>query len=566
MNKYIKILTLSAGIIGATSPLALNKNDTNVKNNLYESVAQLDLFSAVKAKTDKLSKVQYNITINPSDTDVKFVSSTEDGEQDLSNEEAINYLSENLDETVTQYEQLKTSLSNAIKDTMDYLDKCNNNEVELDNEQKLQIKERYNTIKYLAETLEDLSEDVMCCIDGCEEDDDSDIAAGKYISAINSLEERIIMLQNAINELYQPLGHSYRFPSYIYGFRYNYPNMDDISTTDDITDSTDKDNSEQSTDNELNIDNPDGQDSIDNELNSENEDTSNTQPVENSDNNSDSLDNPEEVLEKTGSDDKDGEDTANSDKPTTFGLKSNIDTYGPSNKRNIDTFFNTALLDDRYGYGHNNGYYGYGMPYGNGYPNGFGYNGNMNGYGYNSNSINRNTLEQEVNAPVEVKSEEDSSKQKNNSNSETKIKDSSIPDTIKKERAKNIDTYTQTTIQSNINTMGESKISKFFKEKFNNLRDKVKNRKHHGDSNIEDEYSTNNSNSSSQSNSNEEVLSNLVDPQTNSNETNPLNSESQPDGLQDVTDLNNAIDDINNKINPNLDDMKIEKEIMPDAH
>ena len=44
-------------------------------------------------------------------------------------------------------------------------------------------------------------------------------------------------------------------------------------------------------------------------------------------------------------------------------------------------------------------------------------------------------------------------------------------------RAKNVDTYKDVTVQSNVNTMGESKISKFFKQKFNNMKNKVKNQK-----------------------------------------------------------------------------------------
>ncbi|MBQ3502866.1 MAG: hypothetical protein IJA72_04315, partial [Clostridia bacterium] len=118
--------------------------------------------------------------------------------------------------------------------------------------------------------------------------------------------------------------------------------------------------------------------------------------------------------------------------------------------------------NNMYGAGYNPYIYGggYGMPYGH-YGNPYGMS------GINSNIINRKNIETEHSyAPTNG----------NVATNETETNSNNIekPKKVRAKRAKNIDTYAGVTVQSNINTMGESKISKFFKEKFNNLRNKVR--------------------------------------------------------------------------------------------
>ena len=454
MNKYLKILMLSGGVVGAIAPTAFKVGpDTNRDiSNIYENVEKIQNI------IPKMSKINYKLDIDATtDKNVQFISTDDDGnETELSQEETITYLDSTLQQTNIEYEQLKTTLHKAIQDTMHYLDKYKNGETELTNEQKLYIKEHSNSIKYLAETLEDLSEEVICAIDGCEECDYDDMT-GKYITAINDLEARIQALQHSLNSLQlisnitNPLfyaGYSYTPNHIVYGLRFAKP-------TDDAKQDL-NDNENNTIQNE--------QANIDNDETDLGKDT-----INNTDTQEDKEDEITEVEESTSTDNN--ENTENS-KPTTFGLKSNIDTYAPT-RRNIDTFFNTALYNNEYGYGGGynvpygyGGGYGYGMPYGMGYGNPYGMS------GYNSNLINREMLKKgSNNTPVNA------TLNTSTDNETDVIQESSTRKKLHAKRAKNIDTYTGVTVQSNINSMGESKISNFLKEKFHKVRNKVRKQK-----------------------------------------------------------------------------------------
>lgn len=535
MNKYLKILMLSGGLVGAIAPTAINMDKTKSYDDLgtiYEQVEKMqetlprlsrinyklniDLdenIDSYKNETTDLNALQDETIENNTNTDnntatvetintetdntenmanntlsnneianndnnssnnknvdnanneniannsvITFTTTDNDGnETTLTKEETLTYLSETLNQTNIEYEQLKSTLSQAIKDTMDYLDAYKNGETTLTNEQKIYIKEHTNSIKFLAETLEDLSEDVLCCIDGCDncdEEDEFEVTTSQYLSTINNLEERINALNNAIASLQfvNNIGNPFFFHNYAY--RHNDSAIQDSET--EINDTNNDNINDEKTDtndtenNILEVDDENGDNTGENT----------TLSVENTQSTQD-----DKVIENNNSNTAD-------DKPTTFGLKSNVDTYAPT-KRNIDTFFNTALYNNEYmngnayGYGTPYGYgggYGYGMPYGAGYGNPYG------GMGLNSNIVNREVLEPQ---------NENHETYNANANIEqqTQTEDTKQPKKRHTKRAKNIDTYTGTTIQSNINTMGESKISRFFKEKFNNLRNKVRQQK-----------------------------------------------------------------------------------------
>jgi len=542
MNKYLKILALSGGVLSSIAPTAIkvgNKPNNDI-NSVYQNVEKIQNI------LPKLSRINYRLDINGlQDENVKFSTINEDGNDvDLSKDETINYLSETLNQVNLEYEQLREYLSNAIKDSMDYLDKYKSGEIELTNEQKIYIKEHSNSIKYLAETLEDLNEDIICIIDGCEdcEDCDFDETANRYISSIKDLETRIDALQNSINSLqlitnisnpYFYAGYSYTPNNVVYGFKYSKfkaPNIEDSDSNnanitndnnEDISkDNINQDNSHESTDivkdnsdniidttqedNSSNIAN----DTLDNtaEQNTVIENNSNTEELEESDNTSNTETNQgsKEI------------------KPTTFGLKSNIDTYAPT-KRNIDTFFNTALYDNEYGYGGGYGMpYGYGMQYGGGYAMPYGGYGNPYMNGYNSNLINREAIKKSDNTPVNANLNTTPNIE-DDSNIETENK-TSKPKKIRAKRAKNIDTYTGTTVQSNINSMGESKLSSFLKEKITNIRNKIRNKK------------------KSQPNKDIENFEDKID-ETVIEETNIKNVDTYKDETENVNaDTNNSVD------------------------
>lgn len=452
MNKYLKILALTGGALGCIAPTALRFDSPNSCNDLVDMYECVSNLQPIQFKLPQINR-KLNITTSTSEgeNDVTFTTHTEDGEeQELNNDETLTYLNSTLEQVNSEYEHLRETLTKAIKETMDYLDKAKEND-SLTNEQKIYIKEHANSIKFLAETLENLSEDVLCCVDGIECDDcDTEEMTAEYLKIINGLEERINVLQNSLNSLqlingianpYFNRPHNCSPNTIIYGLKYGKrPSI--------------------KADSDLDI----NQDNVVNEVNEQdNEDTAVESNQSGQDGNEmDEQDSIEENAE---------------DNYKTFNLKSNIDTYAPT-KRNIDTFFNTALLDDEYGYGNMYGY-GYGMPYGNMMYNGYGNPyGNM-AYGeYNSNLVNRKVLEDnqtqipQTSANVE-KPEETPMADTNKARDKFK-------------RVSNIDTYSGTTIKSNINSMGESKISRFIKDKFNSMKNKVRNKRQQTEDKMKD--------------------------------------------------------------------------------
>ena len=600
MNKYLKMLMLSGGLVGAIAPTAIDFEQKDTNTDLGYIYTQVE---RMQDALPRLSRIDYKLnidlddpvdnatnqeTINPinedtsvddnfetstsnkfidteainnenidntdnnnknintnnpinntadnSSANVTFSTTDENGNvSDLTNSETLNYLNQTLNQTNIEYENLKTNLTNAIKETMDYLEAYKNGEQTLTNEQKIYIKEHSYSIKFLAETLEDLSEEVICAIDckDCEEcDEDFDITAGKYLTTINELETRIQTLQNAISSLQFINNISNPF------FNRGYHIMYDFNHNNEYTDTEDG--------------------SIEVEENSTNESMADleTDNENNNTNNEDISTDTNNVTENTNQANI-GDSTETDEKPTTFGLQSNIDTYAPT-KRNIDTFFNTARLNDDYMYG---GGYGYGMPYGfggnyggygNPYSSGFG-----NPYarnGFNSNMVNRATLENSQNNLT------DSSNNFANIENNTDNNNSSIekPKRFRAKRAKNVDTYSGVTIKSNINTMGESKISKFFKEKFNNLRNKVKNQKEELQNN--NQFENNNevvNQDNSNNNQNEENIASALQQEIN-NQINQTNNIENKKGPQDNGTANTSSDNnlniLNNTPN-NIDNM-----------
>ncbi len=469
MNKYLKVFALSSSVLGAIGITAINPtNETSSDlNNIYDNIEKM------QESVPRLSRINYVLDVNPVQAEnVEFATIDDAGvESELSNQEVINYLNQTLEETNVEYEQLRQTLIDAIQDTMENLEQYKDGTNELSNEQKIYIKEHANSIKYLAETLEDLSEDVLCCIDGCEDCEDETCfneATSMYLTTINNLEQRIQTLENALHSLQVINGIS--SPNF-YGYGC-YPNFIMYGIHSQIDGSNDIDDTQS----EQNEESMESDETISEESNIE-DDNQEAINEENTTNDTSSSDGLVEIENDTNSlaSVYNTKQSAEEEKPTTFGLKSNIDTYAPT-KRNIDTFFNTALANNEYnnmygggygpyGYGFGGGY-GYGMPYGH-------YNNPYGMSGLNSNIINRSVLDsQQPTTPANASLTEVNEQTNNEPNKQS---DSTKKFRIK--RAKNIDSYAAATVQSNVNTMGESKISNFFKQKFNNLRKKIRNQK-----------------------------------------------------------------------------------------
>ena len=556
MNKYLKILALSGGLMASIAPTAI-KIDNQANNDLGQIQESVEKMQNIMPK---LSRINYKLNIdldttNSTNSDnsltgntndnVTFSTSDDDGnETELNKQETINYLNQTFEQANSEYEQLKATLTTAIKDTMDYLESYKNGETTLTNEQKIYIKEHTNSIKFLAETLEDLSEDVICAIDCKDCDEDSfEETTSQYLTAINDLEHRIQTLHNTISSLQfiNNISNPYfvagsRFaPNHIYGFDYSSQNDNNTETQNNNV----HNQTNQPIDNNLNID-EDGAVEVEDDQNTIDEkDENNSDMVADNQNSTDT----ETDNTNTDNNSDNNEELANNNQaPTTFGLKSNIDTYAPT-KRNIDTFFNTALQNNEYMYG---GGYGYGMPYGyGGYGMPYGYGGYNMGYGagfnnpyqeLNSNLVNREVLENRQNTTNPIANIDNESNSNNNDNVEK-------PKKIRVKRAKNIDSYTGTTVESNINTMGESKISSFIKEKFNNLKNKVKNKKNGAQNELPSQENTQNTDiENNMTNAIENDVVNNTD--TNTSNNNAVSSENLSlfDNLPNNTDTMNNID------------------------
>ncbi len=474
MNKYLKILTLSGGLLGAFTPsiMSLNSDINNNLNSMCESVQNIN------ASTYNLSK---NLRVGLSNQQTR---SSLDEQTQISQEETINYLDNSLNEANTEYENLRKTLIDAINQTTEYLKNCEENSEELTDEQKLYIKEQSNTIKYLASTLTSLNQEVIKCMDGCENCEDYDKLTNMYIFAIRNLERQIQALQNSLMTI-QTINGAFIFNEQgfdnnevVYGLHFGRipyaPPKSDIEE-DDTNNATDNNVAQDSeiTDNELNNDDTINTDEEDeNILQTTKEDLDNTEDSKTSKSNK-SNDNssahisPMDELEEVDSESDNNtestdEDGTNIDTMNNFGIKPNIDTYGPTNK-NIDTFFNTALIDNDFMYGGGGMHYGgYGMPYGQA---GYGYYNNGYNQTYNRMNSNYNMMDHGFNTPSHELNNKDNNSLPTN------------PKNKKMKRSKNVDTYTETTIEPNINTMGKSRLSDFLKDKFSNIRNKIKSHK-----------------------------------------------------------------------------------------
>lgn len=292
-------------------------------------------------------------------------------------------LTDDMENCCEDFTELKQNLTDAIVETQNLIKKVNSKEIELTNEQKLLIAEQSKQLKDLGRKLSSVTTELSISLSDLGDllnKGDFDGLSLKYLIVLDNLINGNEMLENGlhslnlINSMFNagapiPPNNTGRI---LYGFRKNNepPIVKDylIDKNGNITE-----NQEQN----------------------ENKESENSQ------------------TEKNG----------NIDSFQTNKLEANIDTYR-NNNSNVDTFFNTALLDNEFMYGNGGGMMGNGLMYGYG---------NMNGFNQNGNNFNQQNFQNETNSSV--------NNNQNTQYNEASQNNQDAKKTKKKKLAKNIDTY-----------------------------------------------------------------------------------------------------------------------------
>lgn len=563
MNKILKILTMS----GLASTLALTNNQMKVEEcpecENIDSMVETAVDSTTENENSNVhltDTAQQNIEISSIETypsvderpvviDDDFLhdndqnlsdnnqenNDTTDNNQNSENS-TINQEKYTYDDYFACYESLKMKLTEAIECNQKYAVKCENCN-DLTDEEKEKLITNYNELKELIEALEDNNDNVLCNISGenCDNEIDDEV-----MEILNQLKQRIMMIQNAMYSMPKLDGQNPSIAFYsnpyhnIYGYYYRY------YPTQPITNSEIDENSN----NPINEDN--------NQVNDEN----NTLNQKN-----DSAENSSEENKSK---------RRNIDTYAKLRRPSNIDTYGPQ-YRNIDTFFNTALIDDNmFDYNSENfgGYGNYGMGYmGNPYMYGGkvnGYNGSNGGY-YNPNYQSTpipNTNEGDMNNQ-NLRNENNNQNINHNQNNVTikpnkqlKVEAETEDSTEEKKFrfGKNIDTYNEQTLQGNVNTMGGKKVTEYVKDMFKKYFGKKKN-------NDEKTIKTEEQNVQQNEQQNNQIsqieINNYVDNFIDKNKNNPIKDYTPNSSIQDNKKIQN-IDDNNNTKNKSKNIKKVE--------
>ncbi len=371
MKKILPILSIigaSALIVGvSTAPKSEKKeNFINYFNSFKEDVED---FSKVDTQMTSTALNKYKMTL---DTELKEINLDETENTGALNDETntektdnVNFekekevspavedtivreqistlytLSSDIEDSCDDFCELKENLTNAIVETQKLIDKVQQKELELSNEQRLFITEQAQQLKNLGRQLSSSTTELSLSLSDlhtlmASNNQDIDKLSMKYLVVLDNLVNGNEMLQSGLetvtlmNQMFNM--NTNTLPSnnrgrILYGFQQNNnpPIIKDyyINENNELVDNTNKENTD---------------------ITEKNETGNETESVS-----------------------KNGVDTYKNNK-----LRSNIDTYHNTNlPHNVDTFFNTALLDNEFMYGNgygNNGYYG-ANPYMQGYAN-----------------------------------------------------------------------------------------------------------------------------------------------------------------------------------------------------
>ncbi len=228
-------------------------------------------------------------------------------------------LSDDIENSCGDFCELKEKITNAIIETQSLINKVQNNELDLTYEQKMFISEQSNQLKNIGNELSKVTNELSINLSELseifkDENGNIDALSLKYFLILNNLTCGNNMLENSlyslnmINSLFNLKGSvpPNNYARVLYGFKNNNnpPVIKDFTIAEDGS-----------------------------------------------------------IVDNLNQEENDQEETKSVNKQTKF--KSNIDTYG-NKLNNIDTFFNTALLDNEFMYG-NGGMMGGFMPYANAY-------------------------------------------------------------------------------------------------------------------------------------------------------------------------------------------------------
>ncbi len=276
-------------------------------------------------------------------------------------------LSADINDCCEDFTTLKQNLTNAIIETQNLIEKVNSKEIELTNEQKLLIIEQSKQLKDLGRKLSSITTELSISLSDINNlmlnNENLDSLSLKYLIVLDNLVNGNEMLENGlhslnlINNLFNtttplPPNNTGRI---LYGFRRN--NEEPI---------------------------------IKDYLIDQNGNITENQQNQSDNNANENADNESEVAKSTNNtnaaNDTNKENKKNIDTMQNSKLNTNIDSYRNHNQ-NIDSFFNTALLDNEFMYG--NGYNAYGAGMNNGLGNGLIYGNAINeNMPLNNNAMN----------------------------------------------------------------------------------------------------------------------------------------------------------------------------------
>lgn len=541
MNKILRVLTIS----GIVSALALANNQIETKNcperKKFDYLAETTFDhqadtqdNGIYLTTDTNKEVLNNITLhsnydtnpiasnnedeeatdnlisqtdnNQDNTSSNIVTSNDDNNTIQSNQTKYSY-----DDYFACYESVKSKLAEAIECNQKYAticENCNN----LTEEERKKLETNYLQLKQLIDTLEVNNDNVLRNITDKKLENEID---DEIMQILNMMEQRIVTIQNAINSInfneQNPNFVYYTNPYHnVYGYYYRYSPTAPIQNGDNMTEDENKtDNKDNQTGEKTTL--TDSQDTNENETSAEN------------------------TLADINT-----KQRKNIDTYARLRRPSNIDTYGPQ-YRNIDTFFNTALIDDNmFDYnGQNYGGFGnYGMQY---MCNPYMFGGKVNGYnGSNGGFYNPNLQNNNQNNNIDknnVANSNNSNNPTNQNNKQNNIENNAVvqPHSHLKVEAetedleqpqkfrfgKNIDTYNQQTLQGNINTMGGKKVTEYIKDMFKKYFVKDKTDSKNTSQNDTQNNIQNNQISQSEINN---YVDNFIDTNQNKNNQNNTNS------------------------------------------
>lgn len=389
----------------------LGNNDNNVINNSINN-SNNEIGNSINNSTvtnDTVANENDNI-INQTDTnitpDLDENENTTDEEIDsnyaIDEISPLYYLTNDINEYSEQFLNLKQNITSAINETESLLNKVNSGEISLTNEQKMMLKTQTDELKELAKTLARSTTELKIHLSDLNQmmlsDDDLNSLSIKYLVILDNLANGNEMLENGlytlrlINQLFNVHQIQPRINGAVmYGFQRK--GEPPIYRNYNIIDGKFVEN--------------------DNDNNNMNETNQN----------------------ETSTNELNGDETKPQIQPRT-----NIDSYG-NNYSNIDSFFNTALLDNQFMFGANrygaNGFYNSYNPYV--YNNMAGNNYNMPNYNP-QNPVTNNNQNNTINGVENTLNTQNNVQNTMVDNSQMKEKNKDN----KKKRfrlSKNIDTY-----------------------------------------------------------------------------------------------------------------------------